>query len=472
MKEYGFLINFSKNIEKELISIKKSLKLDAYTKDLSHLLWCSIDNNDSLDIDQLTVAEIIDTNIRKFFVAISDVASLVKINKPIDNYARQNTTSVYTDAEIFPMLPPELSTNLSSLNLNENRAAFVVEINIDAEGKILKTSIYKALVYNHAKLSYDSVASWLDGKSLAPEELQKVKDLDTNIKLQDEIAQDLRKQRYESGALNFETIHTRSVFINNLVKDLETDRKNRAKQIIEEFMIASNEAIVKYLKSKKLPFFRRVVKTPKNWERIVDIVANNYNYKLPVKPDAKELSIFLFNQKQIDPISFPDLSLTIIKLIGKGEYIVEFEGQEAVGHFGLAIKDYTHATAPNRRYPDLITQRILNAALEGIKSPYTKEALINLASLCTRKEDDATKVERRVVKSAGALLLSSKIGEEFNAICTGSSSKGVWVRLFNPPIEGRLIRVSKRIDVGMKIRVKLIRTEAKKGFIDFALIDT
>jgi len=472
MMEHGLLPDFSPEVFKELNNIGKPSDLtDKPEKDLRKLLWCSIDNDDSLDLDQLTVAETTPEGITKFYVAIADVSLLVKKDSAIDNHARQNTTSVYTDAEIFPMLPQQLSNDLTSLNYEQDRSAIVVEMIIDADGRVKSSYIYRALVRNHAKLAYDSVAAWLEGKGPMPEALAKVQTLDANIKLQDQIAQTLRKHRYEVGALNFETIHARSIFVGDIIKSLEADSKNRAKQLIEDFMIAANGATVQYLKSKKLPSFRRVVRSPERWERIVDVVSSEYNHKLPSTPDAKALAIFLFDQKKIDPVGFPDLSLTIIKLIGKGEYIVEFEGEKEVGHFGLAVRDYTHSTAPNRRYPDLITQRILKAALKGAPSPYKPQELTALAHLCTEKEDDATKVERRVAKSAAALLLSSRVGQKFDAICTGAADKGTWVRIFDPPVEGKLIRGSKGVDVGSRLRVKLMRTNVKQGYIDFEQVN-
>ncbi len=472
MTEQGLSPDFSPDVLKELNSIAGPLnKGDKPERDLRQMLWCSIDNDDSLDLDQLTVAETTPEGIIRIYVAIADVGSLVKKGTAIDDHARQNTTSIYTDAEIFPMLPLQLSNDLTSLNYENDRTAIVVEMTIDEGGRIKSSDIYSALVRNHAKLAYDSVAAWLEGTGPIPEALAKVNSLDANIKLQDRVAQDLRKHRYEIGALDFETIHARSIFVGDMLKDLEADKKNRAKELIEDFMIAANGATVQYLKSKKLPSFRRVVRSPKRWERIVDVVSSEYKQKLPPTPDAKALALFLYDQKKKDPIGFPDLSLTIIKLIGKGEYVVEFEGEKEIGHFGLAVRDYTHSTAPNRRYPDLITQRIIQAALKGANSPYDPQELTALAQLCTEKEDDASKVERRVAKSAAALLLSSRVGQTFDAICTGAADKGTWVRIFEPPVEGKLVHGVKGVDVGSKLRVKLVSTDIKRGFIDFEKIN-
>jgi len=468
MIDHDLLPDFSSEVLKELDSIDASFKtIDKPERDLCDLLWCSIDNDDSLDLDQLTVAEKVQDGTIKIYVAVADVASLVKKGSAIDDHARQNTTSVYTDGETFPMLPDRLSHDLTSLNYDKQRSAIVVEMILDNDGRIKSSNIYSALVRNHAKLAYNSVAPWLEGKGPLPEAITKVKGLDENIKLQDQVAQLLRKHRYEVGALDFETIQARSTFLEDVIKDLEADHKNRAQELIEDFMIAANGATVQYLKSKSLPSFRRIVRTPKRWDKIVEVVSSQYGQKLPLTPDAKALAIFLYNQKKADPIGFPDLSLTIIKLIGKGEYAVELPGQEAIGHFGLAVKDYTHSTAPNRRYPDLITQRILNASLKSAPLPYKPEELTELAKLCTEKEDAATKVERQVSKSAAALLLSSKLGQTFDAICTGAADKGTWVRVFTPPVEGKLIRGVKGIDVGSRVRVRLVHTDVRLGYIDF-----
>ena len=468
MIENGLLPDFSPEVLKELNNIDGSLGIiDKPERDLRPLLWCSIDNDDSLDLDQLTVAERTSDGTIKIYVAVADVESLVKKGDAIDDHARQNTTSIYTDGETFPMLPEKLSHDLTSLNYEKDRSAVVVEMVLDADGRVKSSDIYTALVRNHAKLAYNSVAAWLEGKGPMPDAVTKVSSLDANIRLQDQVAQVLRKHRYEVGALDLETIQARSIFVGDMIKDLEADRKNRAQQLIEDLMIAANGSVVQYLKTKGLLSFRRVVRSPKRWEKIVEMVSSQYNQKLPSEPDAKALSIFLYEQKKKDPIGFPDLSLTIIKLIGKGEYVVESPGEKEIGHFGLAVRDYTHSTAPNRRYPDLITQRILKAALKGTGSPYSAEELTALAQLCTEKEDDATKVERRVAKSAAALLLSSKLGQTFDAICTGAADKGTWVRIFNPPAEGKLIRGVKGIDVGSRLRVKLIHTDVKQGYIDF-----
>lgn len=438
-------------------------------KDLRHLPWCSIDNDDSFDLDQLSVAEKMDKGMVKIRVAIADVDSLVKKGSALDDHARHNTTSVYTAAEIFPMLPNKLSNDLTSLNFEEDRPAIVIEMSINGRGKIRASGVMQALVRNHAKLTYDSVSLWLTGKGPVPEPLKKINGLEENLRVQDKIAQLLRKNRYERGALDLETIQCRPVFAKDTIKSLEVEKSDRANELIEDFMIAANEVTVQFLKAKGFPSFRRVVRVPKRWERIVEIAAD-YGFRLTKQPNSEALERFLDKERAADPIKFPDLSLTIIKLIGKGEYVVEYKNAKPIGHFALAVTDYTHSTAPNRRYPDLITQRILKTVLNGAPLPYKPKELEELARICTEKEDDAVKVERRVAKSAAALVLFPRIGETFNAICTGVSDKGTWVRLIDPPVEGKLLRGSKYIDVGEEVRVELINTDVERGFVDFRMI--
>ena len=470
MLDKNMLPEFSSKIHKELSGVDSAPIISGKrTKDLRHLPWSSIDNDDSLDLDQLTVAEKINDNQTIIRVAIADVDSLVKKNSAVDLHARHNTTSVYTAAEIFPMLPPKLSNNLTSLNPDEDRMAIVVEMTIDSRGKMRKSSVVHAVVRNHAKLAYDAVSAWLSGTGSAPEAMLKIAGLDENIRLQDKIAQQLRKNRYERGALDLETIQSRPVFKESDIERLELERSGRANELIEDFMIAANEVTVQFLKSKGFPSFRRVVRVPKRWERIVEIAAE-YGFKLPKFPNSEALERFLDKQRAADPARFPDLSLTVIKLIGKGEYIVEHKNSKPVGHFALAVTDYTHSTAPNRRYPDLITQRIIKAALCGTPLPYKVKELDELALRCTEKEDDAVKVERRVAKSAAALLLERRKGEKFDAICTGVSDKGTWVRLIDPPVEGKLLFIKGRVDVGDELKVELLNADVERGFIDFKML--
>jgi VacB/RNase II family 3'-5' exoribonuclease len=467
MEEHGFLTDFSEVALDELETLPAvDSRAQIKAKDLRELLWASIDNDDSLDLDQLTVSQTLPDNKVKILVAVSDVDSLVKKDSVIDGHARQNTTSIYTAGETFPMLPEKLSTNLTSLNYQEDRTAIVIEMTVSDSGEILSSNIYRATVRSHAKLAYGSVAAWLEGKGAPPGTVEADRMLVQNLRIQDRVAQKLRAQRHQRGALDLQALEARPVFEGNQIKDLQVEETNRAKEIIEDFMIAANDVTALFLHDKNIPSFRRVVRSPKRWERIVEVAAQ-HNSQLPSQPDSKALSLFLANQKTADPLRFPDLSLVIIKLLGSGEYVVELPDETAPGHFGLAVKDYTHSTAPNRRFPDLITQRILKATLDESPMPYSQAELAELAKHCTEKEDDANKVERLVAKSAAAMLLSSRVGDQFDAICTGAADKGTWVRIFHPPIEGRLLHGYEGVDVGNKLRVRLVHTDADKGFIDF-----
>jgi exoribonuclease-2 len=467
MLERGLLPDFSLQALAELDAIHgPATRTEESPFDLTKLLWCSIDNDDSRDLDQLTVAEALPGGAVKILVAIADVDAVVKKQSALDNHARHNATSVYTAAEIFPMLPEKLSTNLTSLNYEADRLAIVIEMIIARDGSLERSNLYRAAVRNRAKLAYNGVAGWLEGNGPMPRGIDSVEGLDENLRLQDQAAQKLKALRHVHGALNLETIEARPVFDGDELKDLEAERKNRAKAIVEDFMIAANGVTARYLASKRFPSLRRVVRTPKRWDRIVEL-ASEHGFTLPQKPDSKALEQLLVSAKAADPIRFPDLSLCVIKLLGAGEYVVELPGGSTAGHFGLAVRDYTHATAPNRRYPDLITQRLLKAAIEGRSPPYENDELEALAKRCTEEEDAAKKVERQVGKSAAAMLLESRIGERFNAIVTGASDQGTWVRLFHPPIEGKLVSGFKGMDVGHRVRVQLVHTDVERGYIDF-----
>jgi VacB/RNase II family 3'-5' exoribonuclease len=470
MKERGFLPDFSGAALNELQKIQQGDGgAESPGKDLRHLLWASIDNDDSLDLDQLTVAEALPDKTVKILVAVADVDALVKKNSAIDEHARQNTTSVYTAGKTFPMLPEKLSTDLTSLNYHEDRPAMVIEMVIGDGGEMQSSDIDRAWVRNHAKLAYNSVAAWLEGKGPAPEAVAVVPGLAENLRIQDRVAQRLKALRHEHGALDLQTLEARPVFAEDEIQDLRVDERNRAKEIIEDFMVAANGVTARFLHGKQVPSLRRMVRSPKRWGRIVEIAAQR-NSKLPPEPDSRALASFLAEQKAADPLRFPDLSLSVIKLLGPGEYVLELPQETAPGHFGLAVKDYTHSTAPNRRFPDLITQRILKAALGGSSMSYGREELAELALHCTEKEDDANKVERLVAKSAAAMLLASRIGEQFDAICTGAADKGTWVRIFHPPVEGRLLYGYEGVDVGSRLKVQLIHTDVERGYIDFKKI--
>jgi exoribonuclease-2 len=467
MQERGFLPDFSKAALDELKIIHEvNWEAKADGKDLRHLLWASIDNDDSLDLDQLTVAEALPDKSVRILVAVADVDTLVKKNSAIDEHAHQNTTSIYTAGKTFPMLPERLSTDLTSLNYQKDRPAIVIEMMISDAGEIKSSYIYHATVRNHAKLAYNSVAAWLEGKGPPVQVVADDPSLADNLRVQDRVAQKLRSQRHQLGALDLQTLEARPVFAGDEIQALQVEETNRAKQIIEDFMIAANDVTARFLHGKQVPSLRRVVRSPRRWDRIVEIAAQ-HGYQLPKEPDSKALELFLASQKAADPLRFPDLSLVIIKLLGSGEYVVELPNEAALGHFGLAVKDYTHSTAPNRRFPDLITQRILKATISRSQIPYSQAELVKLAKHCTEKEDDANKVERLVAKSAAAMLLSSRIGDQFDSICTGAADKGTWVRIFHPPIEGRLLHGYEGVDVGNRLKVRLIHTDVDRGFIDF-----
>jgi exoribonuclease-2 len=388
-------------------------------------------------------------------------------DRAIDDHARHNTTSVYTPAQIFPMLPERLSTNLTSLNADEDRAAIVVDMVVDADGHVADSDVYRAIVRNHAKLAYNSVAAWLEGTGPMPPALGAVPGLDAQLRAQDAAAQRLRRSRIEQGALDFQTIEACPVFDGDAVRDLAVDRDNRARDLIEDFMIAANGATARFLEARHFPSIRRVVRSPERWDRLEEFAAQ-YGETLPPDPDPRALADFLASRRAADPSRFPDVSLSVIKLLGAGEYALDPPGEDAPGHFGLAVKDYTHSTAPNRRFPDLLTQRLLKCAIAGAPVPYSNAQIDELAKHCTEMEDEAHKVERLVRKAAAALLLQSRIGEAFDGFVTGASKKGTWVRIVHPPVEGRLERGYEGLDVGDRVRVRLIHTDAPRGFIDFA----
>ncbi|OAI43435.1 ribonuclease II [Verrucomicrobia bacterium SCGC AG-212-E04] len=467
MIDRGLEPEFPPAIAQQLGSIRgPAREFDPGIRDLTSLLWCSIDNDDSRDLDQLSVSEVLPDGAIRVLVAIADVDALVRKGTPVDDHARRNTTSVYTAARIFPMLPERLSTDLTSLNADEDRLAMVTEMDFDRGGTMTSSSNYRAIVRNKSKLAYDAVAAWLDGQAEEPSAARAVSGMDQQLRTQDELAQRLRARRHEQGALELETIQPKAIFENDEVVDVREQPHNRARQIIEDLMIATNGVTARFLAAKGLAAFRRVVRSPERWQRIVG-VALELGESLPAAPDAKALEAFLVRRRLADPLRFPDLSLVIVKLMGSGEYVVERPGAAAVGHFGLAVRDYTHSTAPNRRFPDLITLRLVKAALAGEASPYSDGELEALAKHCTEQEDNANKVERQVRKSAAALLLESRIGQRFDAIVTGASDKGVWVRILVPPVEGKLIRGGERLKVGQKVFVELVGTNVERGFIDF-----
>ena len=467
MIERGLKPDFSPEELKELATIQHPANETTGVRDMRNLLWSSIDNDDSRDLDQVEVAEQLPDGRVRILVGIADVDALVRKGSAIDEHAAYNTTSVYTPAAIFPMLPTQLSTNLTSLNENEDRIAVVTDMVFAADGSLVTSDSYRALLRNQAKLAYKSVGAWLDGTGPIPPRITKVPGLEANLRLQDSVAQKLAGLRQRHGALSLETVEPNAVFSGDVISGLDQDTRNRATQLIEDFMIAANSVTAVYLAKKNFPSLRRVLKSPERWNRIVELAAG-LGEKFPAQPDSVALEAFLERQRATAPDKFTDLSLAVVKLIGKGEYALDLPGGEPPGHFALSVRDYTHSTAPNRRFPDLITQRLKKAALAGAPLPYTIPELTELAKHCTAQEDAATKVERQMRKSAAALLLSKRIGESFDAIVTGASDKGTWVRLCQPPVEGRLTSGFKGLDVGDKTRVKLLRTDVDRGFIDFA----
>jgi len=467
MTERGLEPDFSAEARAEADAMTKpAADSSASIRDLTGLLWASIDNDDSHDLDQLSVAEPLTAGAVKILVAVADVDAAVKKGSAIDDHARTNTTSVYTAAEIFPMLPEKLSTDLTSLGEGQKRLAIVVEMVVDADGRVGESAVYRAAVLNRAKLAYNSVAAWLDGTAPPPPKLAAVRGLDEQLRVQDRMAQAMKTRRHQQGALSLETIQTRALFNGDVLADLLPDEKNRAKELIEDFMIAANGVTAKYLEGKGVPSLRRILRTPERWDRIVALAAT-LGERLPAQADAGALEGFLIKRQRADALRFPDLALSVVKLLGSGEYAVQRPGQTPNGHFGLAVRDYTHSTAPNRRFPDLITQRLVKAALADRAPAYGAEELESLARHCSEQEDDAAKVERQVRKSAAALLLEPRIGERFDALVTGAAEKGTWVRIARPPVEGRLVRGADGLDVGDRVQVTLKSTDVERGFIDF-----
>lgn len=460
MLERGFTPDFSEAVEEELEKIQKPAKPESSIRDLRQWMWVSIDNETSKDLDQLTFAEK-----DRIYVAIADVDALVKKGSAIDKRASHNTTSVYTPAKIFPMLPIKLSNDLTSLNEKTDRCAIVVEVKIDLDGRFDLVDVYSALVQNQAKLNYPCVGAWLEHK-ICKSAIPSIKGLKEQLALQDKIAQKILQFRASQGALEFGVIQLQAVIVEGIPVSLEERQINRAHRLIENYMIAANVAATRYLKNRNLPTIRRVVRIPKRWDRIV-VLAKEEGAELPPQPDPKALRQFLLERQQQAPLQFPDLSLAIIKLLGKGEYVLGLPGQPSPGHFDLAEHEYCHATAPNRRFPDLIMQRLLKSALFQTEAPYSKKELDILAHHCTQKEDAAEKVERRLIKCAAAIVLQKEVGKTFDAMVTGAAPKGTWVRLMTPPIEGKLIKGFEGVDVGDFLKVKLIHVDVFNGHIDF-----
>ena len=466
MVERGFEPEFPAAVGQQLAELKAHPPLvspGSDIRDLRSLLWSSIDNDTSRDLDQVEVAERLSDGSIKVLVGIADVDAFVAKHSPIDDHAAKETTTVYTGVRNFPMLPEELSTGASSLLEDQDRLAVVIEFVTAADGSVKSSDVYRAIVRNQAQLAYGPVGAWLEAKAPAPAKVAASVDLQAQLKLQNEAAQALRQQRYRQGALNIETSELHAVVLNQQVVDLANQEKNRATELIEDFMIAANGVVARMLE--KVSSLRRIVKTPKRWERIVQLAAEQGG-QLPPQPDSKALNDFLLKRKAADPDHFADLSLAVVKLIGPGEYVLERPGDPEQGHFGLAVQDYTHSTAPNRRFADVVTQRLIKTMLSNQAAPYSDDELAAIASNCTVKEDAARKVEREMSKRLAAVAMTRRIGDMFDAIVTGVTPRGTFVRVLQPHIEGLLVK-GQKVDVGDRVRVKLVRTDVQHGYIDF-----
>jgi len=468
MIERGFEPEYSPAAKAQVQQLSEHTHSNASRRDLRHLLWCSIDNDDSRDLDQLSVADVRDGR-TAILVAIADVDAMVPCDSPVDRHAQANTTSVYTPAEVFPMLPEQLSTDLTSLNEGEDRPAVVVDMDVGDDGEIRGADVYLALVHNRAKLAYGSIGAWLEGEAPAPPRLQVVRGLDENLRRQDAAAQALKQSRHRRGALTLETAEGRPVFDGDTVRDVAIHHRTRASELIEDFMIAVNTCTAKFLESHGFSSLRRIVRMPERWPRIVALAAET-GTQLPPEPDGRALEQWLQAQRRADPDRFTDLSLSVVKLLGRGEYVVELPNEPTPDHFGLAVDDYAHSTAPNRRFADLVTQRLIKAVLMRRESPYSDDGLGAIAARCMEREDAANRVERQVRKAAAALVLQRRVGDVFDAVVTGASPKGTWVRVRHPVVEGKLeLHGRSSVQVGDRVRVKLTRVDPPKGFIDFAL---
>jgi len=470
MLEHGFQPEFPVGTDKELTAIQAHPAPPAADglEDLRELLWSSIDNDTSKDLDQIEWAEQLPDSRIRVLIGVADVDARVSEGSVIDGHARSETTSVYTGVRVFPMLPAELSEGITSLNENQDRAALVIEYCVDAAGTFSDGKAYRALVRNRAQLAYNSVGAWLEGTAPAPPKVTSNIELAAQLKLQDAAARRMLGGRFQHGALDLETIETRPVMLADQAVEIARQHKNRATSLIEEFMVAANSVIAKTFEDAHVASIRRIVRTPKRWERIVDL-AEGLGTTLPAQPDSKALNDFLLAQKQKDPDHFPDLSLGVVKLMGPGEYVLVKPNEPSPGHFGLAVQDYTHSTAPNRRFPDVVTQRLLKAWLAKAPQPYSEADLGSIAVRCTLMEDGARKVEREMQKRIAAVVLQPHIGQSYRAIVTGVNQYGVFVRTLDPHVEGKLVRGEKGLDVGDRVTVKLVSTDPERGFVDFAV---
>jgi VacB/RNase II family 3'-5' exoribonuclease len=462
---------FDPDVPAGTVQLIASIKTRAATlpiggiRDLRTLPWSSIDNDTSRDLDQIEVAERVPGGIR-ILIGIADVDAAVAIGSPIDQHAATQTTSVYTAVRTFPMLPEVLSTDLTSLAENADRLAVIVEMVVGVDGSVASADIYRAVVRNKAQLSYSAIGPWLEGRTGPGLKVSGWPELEAQLRLQDEAAIALRNQRHRLGALNFDRVEVRATVTNGEVQNITATKKTRADQLIEDFMIAANEVMAKKLKDNGVSTIRRVVRSPERWPRIVELAAR-YGENLPAQPNSAALNAFLEKQRVADEVHYPDLSLAMVKLMGPGEYVMSRPGDVNHGHFGLAAMDYTHSTAPNRRFADLVVQRLIKTVLAGQAAPYSDDDLASIARNCTLKEDAARKVERVMNKRVAAVAFRDRVGQSFAAVVTGVTPKGVFVRVLSPPVEGRLIRGEVGVDVGDQLRVTLLSTDPERGYIDF-----
>jgi exoribonuclease-2 len=470
MIEHGFQPDFPAGTDKELGAIQAHPEPPAAAgiQDLRSLLWSSIDNDTSKDLDQIEWAESLTDGRIRVLIGVADVDARIRKGTIIDGHASSETTSVYTGVKVFPMLPAELSEGITSLNENEDRVALVIEYAVDKTGTVADGKAYRALVRNRAQLAYNSVGAWLEGKGPAPAKIAASAALIAQLKLQDKAAQRMVDGRFQHGALDLETIETRPVMLAEEAVEIARLEKNRATSLIEEFMVAANGVIARTFEQAGVASIRRIVRTPKRWDRIVEL-AEGMGTTLPAEPDSKALNDFLLAQKRKDPDHFPDLSLATVKLMGPGEYVLVKPNEVSPGHFGLAVQDYTHSTAPNRRFPDVVTQRLLKAWLAKAPQPYSADDLNAIATHCTLMEDNARKVEREMQKRIAAVVLHPRIGQSFPAIVTGVNNYGTFVRTLDPHVEGMVVQGGKGLDVGDRVTAKLISTDPQRGFIDFAV---
>src|ERR1700689_2242642 len=467
VRQHGFNPDFPPAVQQQLMDLRAhppAIATGGSVRDLRSQLWSSIDNDTSRDLDQIEVAERLPNGDVKVLIGVADVDAFIPKQSAIDQHAARETTTVYTGIRNFPMLPEELSTGKTSLLENQDRLSVVVDFVVGGDGHVASSDVYRAVVRNKAQLQYNSAGAWLENTAAAPPKMAASSDLQAQLRLQDEVAQKLRKRRYENGALDLQTDELHPLVLDTEVVDVVNEQRNHATQLIEDFMIAANGVVARMLE--KISSLRRIVKQPQRWDRIVQLAAS-HGEKLAADPDSKALNDFLIKRKAADPDHFADLSLAVIKLIGPGEYVLERPGETPEGHFGLAVQDYTHSTAPNRRFPDVVTQRLIKATLDGKPGPYSDNDLAAIALNCTQKGDAARKVEREMSKRLSAQAMSHRIGDTFDAMVTGTTPKGTFVRVLQPHMEGLLTQGAQGLQVGDKLRAKLVRTDVQHGFIDF-----